>query len=257
MAGTLYAARRAGFAAARGPASTVTYKTYRGSSDKETKYFDTSFSGVIATAADWTGTEVPCTNYTAADGTTLGAYTDSALIPTAIGPGYGQIIGSKYRMKKIRVRGQIRAQVASDQADVTTAGNVRVVLVQDLRPNGAQAQGETVFPDMGTSIQAHFAFQAMGTGEIGKFRILKDETFVLNPAVAGTDGASTVSTSRNGCEFSFTYKPKVPIEVLVKSGAATPTTASLSNCNIFLLAHFTDTTGVPTIGGCARCYYED
>jgi len=51
----------------------------------ETKYFDTVFSQTVASAQDWTGTEVPCVNYIQSDGTTVGAYTDSALIPSAIG----------------------------------------------------------------------------------------------------------------------------------------------------------------------------
>lgn len=80
---------------------------------------------------------MPCTNYIQSDGTTLGAYTDSALIPSAVGAGYGQVVGSKYMLHKIRVRGQVFPAVNSDQADVPPMASVRVVLVQDLRPNGA------------------------------------------------------------------------------------------------------------------------
>ena len=85
----------------------------------ETKYFDTSFAQTISGNADWSGTEVPCTNYIQSDGTTVGAYTDSALIPSSIGAGYGQVVGSKYRIKKIRVRGIIRGGLYPDGADVS------------------------------------------------------------------------------------------------------------------------------------------
>jgi len=220
----------------------------------ETKYFDTSQSQAVSSAADWTGSEVPSTNYVQSDGTTVGAYTDAALIPSAIGAGYGQVNGSKYRIKKIRCRGIVTSTAASDNNDVGAPAGVRVVLVQDTRPNGAQAQGEEVFTDMGGASQCNFSYLAMGAGQAGRFRILKDQFVVLNPAVAATDGTNTNSFSRNGEMFSFTWKPKVPPEVLLKANSATPTVASLSSMNVFLLAH-SDSAAI-TIQACSRTYYQ-
>jgi len=220
----------------------------------ETKYFDTSQSQAVSSAADWTGSEVPSTNYVQSDGTTVGAYTDAALIPSAIGAGYGQVNGSKYRIKKIRVRGIVTSTPAADNNDVGAPAGVRVVLVQDTRPNGAQAQGEEVFTDMGGASQCNFSFLAMGAGQAGRFRILKDQFIVLNPAVAATDGNNTNSFSRNGEMFSFTWKPKVSPEVLLKANSSTPTVASLSSMNVFLLAH-SDSAAI-TIQACSRTYYQ-
>jgi len=222
----------------------------------ETKYFDASFQQTVSTAADWTGSEVPCTNYIQNDGTTVGAYTDSALIPSAIGAGYGNVVGSKYRIKKIRVRGEVVSAVGADLADVPAPSTVRVALIQDTRPNGAQAQGEEVFTDMGTAAQCNYSFLAMGAGQAGRFRILKDEICQLQPAVAGTDGANTNSVVKEGKLFSFTWKPKTPVEVLLKANSTTPTVASLSSCNVFLLAHASSSNPGQTISGVARCYYE-
>jgi len=251
-ASALQAATKAIRSAARAQART---RIIAWSPQGETKYFDVSFgaSGVSA-AADWTGSEVPCTNYIQSDGTTIGAYTDSALIPSAIGAGYGQVVGSKYHLKKIRVRGEVLGVVASDQADVKGPTTVRIVLVLDERPNGAQSQGEDVFPDMGTAAQNNFSFLAMGAGTGGKFRILKDEWITLNPQVAGTDGANTNSTCVGGATFSFAYKPKTPLNVCLKANSATPTVASLSSHNIFLLAHCG--TASVLISGVSRAYYE-
>lgn len=223
----------------------------------ETKYFDTSQSMSLSTAADWTGSEVPCTNYIQSDGTTVGAYTDAALIPSAIGAGYGQVVGSKYKIKKIRVRGELQSQIAVDQADVPVPASVRLVLVHDTRPNGAQAQGEEVFTDMGSASQVNYSFLAMGAGQAGRFRILKDEFVMLQPAVAGADSLAVATNSivRTGHLFSFTWKPKVPYEVLLKANSNTPTVASLSNCNIFLLAHSSNGNGATTLNSCARVYY--
>jgi len=223
----------------------------------ETKYFDCSFSQVIASGADWTGTEVPCTNYIQSDGTTVGAYTDSALIPSAIGAGYGQVSGNQLYLKKLRVRGLLIPSVTSDSADVIAPASVRVALVLDLQPGGSQAQGEQVFSDMGGGNQCNFSFLAMGAGTGGRFRILKDKVFVLQPGSAGTDGASTNSVTRYGAQFSFSVNWRKALRVILKANSSTPTVASLANCNIFLLAHAGLDVGTVSINGVSRCYYTD
>lgn len=221
----------------------------------ETKYFDTSFQATIATSADWTGTEVPMTNYIQSDGTTVGAYTDSALLPSAIGAGYGQVNGAQFYLKKLRVRGAVLPTVLPDQADVRGPFTVRLCLVYDGQPNGAQAQGENVFTDMGSTYQCVHSFLAMAAGSGGRFRVLKDKTFVLQPGVAGTDGASTNSITNGGAQFSFSVNWRKALRVILKANSSTPTVASLSNCNIFLLAL---SSGASTnVYGCSRAYFTD
>lgn len=223
----------------------------------ETKYFDTAFSQTVASAADWTGTEVPCTAYIQNDGTTVGAYTDSALIPSSVGAGYGQVNGNKYLLKRLRVKGQLVPALLSDQADVAAPISTRVVLVMDTQPQGAQAQGESVFTDMGSAVQCNFSFLAMAAGSGGRFKILKDKIYTHQPAVAGTDGASTVSFVRTGNNFKFNVNFPQGLQVMLKASSATPNIAALSNINIFLLAHSSGTNGAAVISGCARAYYQD
>jgi len=224
----------------------------------ETKYFDTTFSATVASSADWTGTEVPMTSYINADGSTLSSYTDSALIPSAVGAGYGQVIGNKYLLKHIRVRGELQPQVAADQADVPLMATVRIVLVQDTQPNGAQAQGEDVLTDLGSAAQCNYSFLAMAAGSGGRFRILKEKVFRLQPAASGTDGTNTNSVVRSGATFSLSYSPKKPIQCVIKSGSSTPTVASLSHQNVFMLAHASLATGgTVSIVGASRAYYTD
>jgi len=225
----------------------------------ETKYFDTSFSQTAAVAADWTGTEVPCTNYIQSDGTTVGVYTDSALIPSAIGAGYGQVNGNKYYLKKLRLKGEVSSGVASDQADVPVPVSVRLVLVEDSQPQGTQAQGEQVFTDMGSATQNNYSFLAMAAGSGGRFRILKDKQYMLQPALASTDGASTASVVRTSLQFKFSVNFGKPIQVMLKANSATPTVASLSNRNYFLLLHSAAAGASPAvaINGVARAYYQD
>lgn len=229
--------------------------TYAPRTPQETKYFDTSQTMNVASAADWTGTELASTGYIQSDGTTVGAYTDAALIPSAVGAGYGQVNGNKYYLKKLRVKGHLHGAVQADQADVPIAALVRVVLVEDTQPNGAQAQGEEVFTDMGGASQATLSFLAMGAGSGGRFNILKDKLFTLNPAAASTDGASTASTVRNGTVFKLNMNFKKPRQVVLKANSAVPTVASLSNHNIFMLVHSSTTSVV--VNSCARAYYCD
>lgn len=248
LAAATTAARRAAYSQAR-------TRIIAFSPQGETKYFDTSQgSAGIANAADWTGSELPNTNYIQSDGTTLGAYTESALIPSAIGAGYGQVVGSKYHLKKIRTRGQIWSVVQQDQVDVPLPSFVRMLLVMDTRPNGTQAQGEEVLADMGTAVQNNYNFLAMGAGQGGRFQILADQTVQLEPATSGTDGTNTNSTVRKAANYNFYWKPRSPVQVLLKANSATPAVASLSSCNIFLLAHAS--TGTVSVEGCTRCYYE-
>lgn len=221
----------------------------------ETKYFDAQHSQSISTAADWTGSEVPNVNYIQSDGVTVGAYTDSALIPSAIGSGYGQVNGSKYFLKHLRVRGEITPSVSPDAADVQAMSVVRLTLVMDTQPNGTQAQGEDVFTDLGTTQACNYSFQAMAAGSGGRFRILKDKWFRMQPANAGTDGTNTNSVVKSGATYSMEYRPKTPIQVCLKANSSTPTVASLSNCNIFLLAH--NTAGSVVLTGASRAYYQD
>jgi len=223
----------------------------------ETKYFDTTFTANVDTAADWATAGVAMTSYVNADGSTVSAYTDKALIPSAVGSGYGQVVGTKYALKKIHVRGELYGTAAADQADVVPGTSVRVVLVHDTQPNGAQATGDLVFTDLGNARQCNFSFLAMGAGGNGRFRILKDKTYLLQPGLAGTDGASTNSVICSNGKFNFMYKPKKPINVRIKASGATPAIAQLTDSNIFLMAHASTAVNAPVIAGAARAYYVD
>lgn len=222
----------------------------------ETKYFDCGINAAVTWAGtDWSASEVPCDNYINSSGTAA-AYTDSCLLPTAIGSGYGQVNGNRYRLKKIRVRGQFTPGLAADQADVPGTVTVRALLVMDTMPNGVQAQGEDVLQDFGATGENLFAFQRV-SAQSGRFRVLKDQIFDCDVSAAGTDGVNTNSINFKDPQFSFTYTPKNPIQVNVRAGNATPTIAGTVDCNIFLLVGAVrDGAAVAiTVTGCSRAYY--
>jgi len=227
----------------------------------ETKYFDTAIDASVTTAGStWADTEVPCDFYVNSSGAPA-AYTDSALIPSAQGSGYGQVDGLKYRIKKMRIRGSLSTATTTGGTAASSGTLTRLLLIMDTQPNFAQAQGEDVMQDVGDYSSNAYTFQRVSnTG--GRFRILKDKWFRNNPAVAVNNaGATTVSEAYTNSIFKFQWVPKVPVEVNIKAGNATPTVAGLSNLNIFLLAYSYNqgAGGAQTVNVNAACrtYYFD
>lgn len=233
-------------------------RAYNATVAPETKYFDCGINTAVTWAGStWASSEVPCDNYVNASGAAA-AYTDSALIPSAVGSGYGQINGNRYKIKKIRVRGRLRAGVTMDQADASPAVFARAMLIMDTQPNGAQAQGEDIFQDIGEAGENIFSFKRVATTS-GRFRVLKDDFLTLDATNSQTDGTNTASVGYADACFTWQYQPKMPIQVNVKSGNATPTVAGLVDCNIFMLVAAVRAGSAIAINvtGASRCYYVD
>lgn len=226
----------------------------------ETKYFDTGINAVITAAGtDWANTEVPCDNYVNSSGTAA-AYTDSALIPSAVGSGYGQVNGNRYKLKALRLRGAVSVTGVTAQANLAgEAPLVRLVLVQDTQPNGAQAQGEDIFQDIGAAQENLFSF--MRVSQIsGRFKIVADKTIIIHKeAAVNNASAGTVSWTFGSVPFSMKYSPKVPLQVNITSANSTPAVAGLVTCNLFLLAYCASFTGVAAVNiqAASRAYYCD
>lgn len=224
----------------------------------ETKYFDCGINVATTMAGtSWADSEVVCDNYINSSGAAA-VYTDSCLIPTANGNGYGQVDGNKYKLKGIRVRGDLLVPVVPDAADVQQARIVRVLLVEDTMPNGTQAQGEDVLQDMGTLGENVHSFMRVANN-LGKFKVHSDKTYVLNVTAAGTDGANTNSVGFVTQKFKINKMFKKPHDVTIKSGNATPTVAGTVNSNFFLLvgASGAAATVAVTMQACSRAYYCD
>lgn len=224
----------------------------------ETKYFDVGINAAVTMAGtSWADSEVPCDNYINSSGTAA-AYTDSCLIPTANGSGYGQVDGNKYKLKGIRVRGDLLVPVVSDAADVSQARIVRVLLVEDTMPNGTQAQGEDVIQDAGTLGENVHSFMRVANN-LGKFKVHSDKTYVLNVTAAGTDGANTNSVGFATQKFKINKMFKKPRDVSIKSGNAVPTVAGTMNSNFFLLIGASGAAAAVavTMQACSRAYYCD
>jgi hypothetical protein len=225
----------------------------------ETKYFDVGISAAVTSAGTtWASTEVPAAQYVNSSGTAA-AYTDSALIPSAVGSAYGQVDGNRYLLKKIRVRGVVSLGVTTDGADALNPTVARIVLVLDTQPNGVQAQGEDIFQDIGAAGYNVYSYQRIAGQAVSRFRVLKDETFVLQPAVMGTDGVNTNTQAFQGAKFNWKYQPKDPLRVSIASGNAIPTVAGLLSHNIFMLAYAVRSGAAVAlqVDAASRAYYCD
>ena len=227
----------------------------------ELKYFDTNLRKTSGWTADWSNNIVPCVSYMSADGTTVGAYTDGALIPSAVGNGYGQVIGNKYVIRKLKVRGIVipdpQTTVAVGPAGAVTC---RIMLVQDTQPNGAQIAASSFMTDWGFAYDNINGYMSISSGAGGRIRILGDKTMILDPAAAVNNAsATTVSNAWNGKTFSFTKVWKKGLPVLIKSGGSTPAVSQLSDMNIFLVFALTQGGASTTVNiyACSRCSYCD
>ena len=226
----------------------------------ELKYFDCSFAKACSDSTDWSDNIMPMANYMSSDGSTVSVYTGGAIIPSAVGNGYGQVVGNKYVIRKLKVRGVMQPEAMSAQT-VSPAGSfqVRLMLVQDTQPNGAQIQASAFMTDWGSSEHVCSGYMSISSGAGGRIRILADKYVVLEPAVA-TNNTTTgsVSGSWNSKTFTMSKTWKKGLPVVIKSGGSTPAVAQLSDMNIFLVYAVRSVNSVNVrIIGCTRCSYYD
>lgn len=238
----------------KGPASVSRYT--RTLANPETKYFDLGFNtAVTAVGTSWADTELLSDNYVSANGTAA-AVASACMIPTENGSGYGQVNGNKYKLKQIRAKGVLALAASPDLADTPSPRFVRMLLVHDSQPNGAQAQGEDVMQDLGEFGENGNSFMRLADN-IGRFRVVKDKTMIMNVSAVGTDGANTNSAGFNGVKWKLNYKPKFPIDVSIRSGTSTHNVSGTINCNFFILVYgyaFGGTTAI-TVFGASRAYF--
>jgi len=228
---------------------------------KETKYFDCQFDGSVSSTANWTNTVIPMAQYMAADGVTPSAYTGAALIPSAVGAGYGQVVGNKYYIKKLKIRGKFICPPNAPGSDKGRTAMLRWLVVLDTQANGAQAQGDAFMTDWGTTAEMIDSFMSISSGSGGRFQILADQRFEFNPTSMYYDSAlNQFGATFGGKLFEFEKRWKDGLEVVIKGGGATPSITALSSTNIFMVAtSYNDTAGAQAllVRGMSRCSYCD
>lgn len=225
----------------------------------EVKYFDTSFDETLSSANDWgLSTLLEPATYINSSGA-VAAYTGGAsLIPSAVGSGYGEVVGNSYVIKRIKVRGVLYPGT-NNTADAVRGGNaVRMILVQDMQPNGAQAAPSTFLTDFGVGSQNISCFMSIASGTGGRFRFLWDKIIELPASTSAVSAPPNINTGGQLKVVEFEKTWKRGLRVFIKGGGTSPGVANLSNCNLFLVAQNSN-TGVQTVSwrGCTRCSYYD
>lgn len=224
----------------------------------EVKYFDTSFDYTLSTANDWgTSTVLLAATYVNSSGS-VASYVGAPLIPSSIGSGYGQIVGNSYLIKRIKVRGVLYPGT-NNTADAVRNGNaVRLIMVQDMQPNGAQAAANTFLTDFGVGGQNISSFMSIASGTGGRFRFLYDKIIKLPVGTSACSAPPQINTGGQLEVVEFEKTWKRGLRVYVTNTTPGPAVANLSNCNIFLVAQSSN-SGVATVlwRACTRCSYYD
>jgi len=154
-------------------------------------YFDTerTVTAVTQNLASWTGTEY--------DPNTSAML---CLFAPVIGDDIFNRTGRKVFVKTIRINGQLSVGGETGGNSPELPCSVRILVYQDKQTNASQSQGEDVISSGAGSDALHMFSNA---ANFGRFRILKDKTFVLakNPAIAGLTGAFIA----NGDDLHFKF----------------------------------------------------
>ena len=166
------------------------------------------------------------------------------------------------KFSQSRSRGVVQI---GDKVSQSTIGNsvwVRVCMVLDSAPAGAQAQSEDILQDFGGAAGNISCFKNMASTSNRRYRIISEKIVILNPAAAANDAATTgnLAVSWNAVKVKLNYLPKTPRHCSLKAGAdSTPQIGNTSDTNIFLLnfAVADNATVTCNLTGCARAYYAD
>lgn len=228
------------------PAKASMYKQIRTAIGVERKYFDLAIGFNVPSAANW--------------GLTHAIANDFPEIPA--GDDNYQRNGKKVLLQKLVFRGRITMTPVTAQGTVSGAVGVRVVLIANKKTNAGGASnvsGVEVFgtiADGSTPANAQIAVATFQyPGYFGKYQVLKDKTYNIQPASAVNNAAAgTVSANWNETWFKMTYKFPGSGQVLdyLGTGAATPV-----NIGFNVLANADTTTGTPSLQGYIRAYYTD
>lgn len=226
----------------------------------EMKYFDTSYNGVsLSTANDWSTSVLTASNYIASDGSTITAYSLAPIIPSAVGSSYGQVVGNKYMIRKIKVRGFLRPDPTDGaSANIGVDCRSRLIMLMDKQPSGVQAQPTDIFTDWGSNFNNLDSFQAVGTAGMARYRVLYDRTFVHH-VEAVNSGSGDSAFSAVPIKISKTFKKGIVVNI--RSNSSVPAMASLYDCNIYLVGltynESAGAAGAVKLYATARCCYTD
>ena len=239
-----------------------------------TKYYDTSISFTIPPTPNLVNKTIMFSNYMPESGSPVAGATgkDIPILPTIQGAAYGEVSGSKYRVKAVRIQGDVQLTQHGEQnasPSQLDCGAVRIYLIRDTQPNGALPAGNDVMQQWaGTNEQVHGRIALNLAGE--RFQIIanklvkciaRNTKVVTRTTTVGAVASADefwVNTEFDKGFFKMTYKPK-NMNVRIRQSSSTPDVVNLVNENMFLIVVPESGLGdrEVTVSATARCAYED
>lgn len=156
----------------------------------EMKYFDSTIAQTaIQTNATWASAEMD---------------PSTGIFAPTVGSTINQRIGRKVHVKSLRIRGTVGTAPTTTGATYPPC-QVRLLLVQDTQTNATQLNSEDVMqaPATATALAAVNSRQALT--QLGRFRVLKDKTIVLQDP-------NFVSSAQPGAPLLRTFKFNVKLK---------------------------------------------
>lgn len=197
----------------RGRSSYSSNKRTGGFIGMENKFVDYSYSSTVSNA--WT-----------ADNPT----TTDCISAVAQGDGESSRDGRAYSINSVHIHGTVLHPVDTDKATPIDGDAMRIVVVHDSQTNGAEVTATEVM-DAGASVD-WLAFRNLQF--TSRFKVLFDETIVINPVGTAGQDADNFNTGINVRHFSFNKKFKTPLKV--NCNATTAVVGAIVDNSIAVLA---------------------
>lgn len=215
----------------------------------EMKYFDTERTATVVPASvDWTATEFP-----------PNVGTPTTLCNPVPGTGIANRNARNVEVHKIRIKGTLQTNQQSSLSQADNPTKIRLLFVQDMQTNAAQAQGESIMEAPVTASAAHAVNTFQSLDNLGRFRVLKDKWItVQNPALANATSFSADSgVISQGLlqNFKFNMILKKPIKVSFNATNG-GTIADIVDNSWCVYAGSSSTALSTTISYQARCYFK-
>lgn len=154
--------------------------------------------------------------------------------------------GRKVFVKKIRMRGYVSIAPQATQSTADSACRIRLILYQDCQTNASSTGSENV---IGSGYQVPTLDQFQNVANIGRFKVLKDKSWVLQRPPMANDTGATGGLVQGGLKqlFKFTVSPNCWVNYNTTNGG---TVADVTDNSWHLIA-MADTGGgvtmVPTL----------
>ncbi len=180
----------------------------------ESKFIDSTFdNGIVATV-------------TSAEADPAGG----SLAAIAQGDGESNRDGRKCTLTSLHMKGQVQLNSTSG-ASSQQPGVARVIVVWDTQTNGAALSSENVMTD---PTHKEFAFRNLQFFK--RFKILKDQTFTINPAAgAGDGGVNDFGAIMQNFNWNFRFR----IPVIHNGTTAAITTITDNSLHVIAFASST------------------